>query len=85
MPWVFGWSSGESTGLGRLAHAPAPALRWTTNDVSLIELSFQVNVSRVLLPLPVTTQVNPSAASGGRATETGRIMSISSWLRMWQW
>ena len=23
--------------------------------------------------------------SGGRATASGRIMSISSWLRMWQW
>ena len=58
--------------------------RWSTKAVSLIELSFQLIVNRRLLPLPVMTQVIVSALSGASATATGRIMSISSWLRMWQ-
>ncbi len=45
----------------------------------------QVSVSTVLLPFPLTDHASPSGAFGGSATDTGRIMSISSWLRMWQW
>src|SRR5512137_399824 len=40
---------------------------------------------RALLPVPVTLEASPVGAKGGITTDTGRIMSISSWLRMWQW
>ena len=55
--------------------------RWTTNAVSVIELSAHVRVMWRLLPLPVTT-APPVAGQvtvfGGRARNSGRIMSISS-------
>ena len=56
--------------------------RWTTNPVSLIELSFQVSV-RLVAP-GLAGAASPSGLIGGIATVTGRIMSISSWLRIWQ-
>ena len=40
---------------------------------------------RALFPVPVIVTTSPSDFTGGIATETGRIMSISSWVRMWQW
>ena len=57
-------------------------MRCTTNDVSLIELSFKVSPT---WPVPLTRERKPVALIGGSASDTGRIMSISSWLRMWQW
>ena len=51
----------------------------------MIELSFQVTCACLSAPTPRTDAVSPSGFTGGIATDTGRIMSISSWVRMWQW
>ena len=77
-------SIGEVTGVPTFVQVLPLTDRWSTKAVSLIELSFQLIVNRRLLPLPVMTQVIVSALSGASATAMGRIMSISSWLRMWQ-
>ena len=52
--------------------------------VSAIELSFHVSVTEGG-PCGLFTAVSPVGAFGGYTNDTGRIMSISSWLRMWQW
>src|SRR5512137_2950201 len=85
VPWTFGWSSGDRIGVPAVVHVVPLVERWTRNDVSLIELSLKVTWIRRLLPLPMMANVSPSALSGGSARITGRIMSISSWERMWQW
>ena len=64
-------------------HTAPVSLRWTTNEVSVIELSFHEMVT--VLVNGSTVRVRPSGLSGGRTRLTGRIMSISSWDRMWQW
>ena len=59
--------------------------RCTTNDVSVMELSFQrQHGPRGVARAGVYVLVRPLGATGGSASVCGRIMSISSWLRMWQ-
>ena len=59
-------------------HSPFTSF-WTAKAVSLSEPSVQLNV---VVP---GSNASPVGALGGSASSTGRIMSISSWLRMWQW
>ena len=59
--------------------------RSTWNDVSVMELSCQVRIAVRAVPEPPSVLVRPLGAIGGSTRDTGRIMSISSWLRMWQW
>ena len=59
--------------------------RWSAYDVSAIELSVNATVTWRLLPFPVIENDRPEALGGATATATGRIISISSWDRMWQW
>ena len=58
--------------------------RCTSNDVSVMELSFHVSTARRVVPVPLSVLVRPLGAIGGSTSDCGRIMSISSWLRMWQ-
>ncbi len=81
--WLFGWLSGEARVPASVQLVPS-VVRWTRNDVSVIELSFQVTTILRLFPLPVNEKASPSGLYGGSASDCGRIMSISSWLRMWQ-
>ena len=73
---VFGSVNTRST-VSTAVHVP-PTSFWTTNAVSLTELSVHVSV-----PVAVSN-ASPAGFTGGSAIDTGRIMSISSWLRMWQ-
>ena len=64
---------------------PRSVDRCTRNAVSVIELSLQVSTARRLLPPALmSVLVRPFGATGGSTSDCGRIMSISSWLRMWQ-
>ena len=81
---MFGWFNGELI-VPTLVQVVPSIVFWTTDAVSVIELSSQVSVRCRLLPFPATVYVRLPDLIGGRASDTGRIMSISSWLRMWQW
>src|SRR5512144_2757347 len=74
VPWVLAWSSGEPMVPTSVQLVPLD-VRCTTNDVSVMELSFQDTTTRRLLPVPVVVKVSPSALAGGNARVTGRIMS----------
>ena len=64
------------------SHGPvAVGARWIMKAVSFAETSIQVSD---FSPAWFTVPVRSGGTSGGNATEIGRIMSISSWLRMWQ-
>src|SRR4051794_24839015 len=76
---MFGWSSGELMVPTSVQVVVPLIARWTTNDVSVIDSSMKLSVCVAL------SNTSVSALNGGSASSTGRIMSISSWDRMWQW
>ena len=85
LPLPKGWGT-----VSTVVHVVPSVVRLTTNRVSVIELSFQVSLTSWPTTLPFLSstltkvEANPSGLIGGSASDTGRIMSISSWLRMWQ-
>src|SRR5512147_1265409 len=79
VPAVFGLSSGDGE-VPTVDQVRPSVERCRTKAVSVIELSVHATVP----PFFAGVQASPLAWSGGSATVTGRIMSISSWLRMWQ-
>src|SRR5574340_1586358 len=65
-------------------HAPPLADLWTVKPVSLSELSAQVNATLCLLPLPSRVAIGAPGVLGGTARTMARIISFSSWPRIWQ-